>query len=200
MPKSIPSPFSQKAVDHFWARVDTSGGPDACWPIRGCRNGSGYGSATLGGRPLGSHVVAYLITYGSVPPGHDVCHTCDNPPCCNPAHLFTGTRFDNMADCAAKGRNGSQRYPERRPRGDRHFARTNPEKLARGEKASAGKGKLTAEQVREIRRLSSTGTSQSVLGLRFGVSQTQIGKIVRRERWAWLDDEPIVAMAGMADA
>lgn len=190
MPQSSPSSFSDKALARFWSRVDRSGGPSACWPFHGAPNSSGYRALSMDGRTLGAHVVAYVIAKGALAPGREVCHTCDNPPCCNPAHLFSGTRFTNMADCAAKRRNGSQRHPEKRPRGDQHWTRTQPERMARGEKASAGKGKLTADNVREIRRLfKEFGFSRAHLANMFHVHPAQIGKILRRERWAWLDEE-----------
>ncbi len=54
--------------------------------------------------PVRAHVAAYQILVGPIPPGHNVLHTCDNPPCCNPAHLFTGTNTDNARDAILKGR------------------------------------------------------------------------------------------------
>jgi len=192
---SIPHAEKKKRVrgplaDRLWSRVDRRG-PDECWPWQGATNKKGYGALWNGvDKNVGAHVAAYELTFGPIPDGMDACHTCDNPSCCNPAHIFPGTRRDNMQDCAAKGRNGSQRHPERRPRGDQHWARTSPERLARGERANAGKGVLTVDQVMEIRRIyAAGGISQAALGRKFGVSQTQIGKIVRGERWSWLADE-----------
>lgn len=85
----------------FWIRVDGSAGDDACWPWLGARDPKGYGQA---GKRWRAHRVAMFLTNGPIPPGMFVCHHCDNPPCCNPAHLFIGTVTDNMRDCAAKGR------------------------------------------------------------------------------------------------
>jgi hypothetical protein len=52
---------------------------------------------------IASHRIAFLLTHGRLP--HPMgCHTCDNPPCCNPAHIFEGTPLDNMRDKVAKGR------------------------------------------------------------------------------------------------
>lgn len=79
----------------------------------GNRLPSGYG--TTGKSKIGetgtttAHRMAYILTHGPVPVEHDVCHHCDNPPCCNPAHLFDGSRSENMQDCVAKGRRNIER-------------------------------------------------------------------------------------------
>ena len=64
------------------------------------------GSRTDGTRRSESaHRVSYMLNYGEIPGGMEVCHKCDNPRCINPEHLFIGTRKDNIADREAKGRN-----------------------------------------------------------------------------------------------
>ena len=126
--------------ERFWAKVDRSGGPDACWIWTGGRKGRGYGEFYKDHRLLGAHRVAWELAIGPIPNGLDCLHSCDNPPCCNPAHLFLGTQADNNADMVAKGRdargdkNGSRLHPERLVRGDMHFSRACPERLARGQR------------------------------------------------------------------
>jgi hypothetical protein len=85
----------------FWAKVDVSDSA-SCWPWTGHRDARGYGRTTK--RSTTAHRVAWEVTHGEIPAGLFVCHRCDNPPCCNPAHLFLGTAGDNARDMAAKGR------------------------------------------------------------------------------------------------
>lgn len=99
-------PQRRPLAERFWARVDVRG-PDECWPWIGYLDADGYGQIAEGGRcsePLATHRVAWEQVNGPIPDGMDICHSCDNPPCCNPAHLFPGTHDDNMADMKAKGR------------------------------------------------------------------------------------------------
>lgn len=86
----------------FWARVDQSGGPDACWPWTGGGLDEGYGRLSWEGHLELAHRIAYMLTYG--PPENDVLHDCDNPPCCNPTHLYDGTSSDNARDRCGRGR------------------------------------------------------------------------------------------------
>lgn len=91
----------------FWANIDTSGGPDACWPWTGPVDQDGYGHFFNGVRPIAAHREAYRLAKGE--PRHNVCHSCDNPPCCNAAHLFDGTQRENVHDAISKGRHPAAR-------------------------------------------------------------------------------------------
>lgn len=132
-----------------------------CWEVPAVNDG--YGTATVAGRQMGAHRLAYQIVFGPVPDGLMVCHSCDNRACVNPAHLWLGTNAENMADMARKGRR-------------RGIAGTSGE--------NCGAAKLTESQVREIRRrYAAGGVSQRQLGAEYGVSQMPISYIVRRVTW-----------------
>ena len=94
----------------FWARVDQSGGPDACWPWMLNRDKrSGYGRLrvdTIGFLPhrwllgmLRGKPLAWSEGEREM-----ACHRCDNPPCCNPTHLYVGDQYQNMRDSVERGR------------------------------------------------------------------------------------------------
>src|SRR5689334_3346338 len=87
----------------FWDRVAKLGNSE-CWPWKLACNPAGYGLVNYDGRCRLAHRIAWLFTHGNLPSDKHICHHCDNPPCCNPAHLFCGTDKDNMADAKRKGR------------------------------------------------------------------------------------------------
>lgn len=89
--------------DRFWEKVDISGADD-CWAWLGATLTSGYGSFHLKGKSCTAHRLAYILTVGEIADGLHIRHKCDNPICCNPAHLETGTHADNMRDMAERGR------------------------------------------------------------------------------------------------
>ena len=154
----------------FWSKVDIRS-PDECWPWKAsCSKQTGYGKFGKGGKYGGwieAHRVAYELTNGPVPPGFLVMHSCDYRPCCNPLHLFAGTTLDNILD---KVRKGIHRW-----------------KTPYGE--TAGTAKLTRVQVAEIKSRHVIGDSRAALARDYGVSWTQIARIVTGRSWAWLQKE-----------
>lgn len=90
-------------ASRFWALVSVSD-PEECWPWLGTRVGVGYGRVQVDRVRTVAHRVAYELAVGPIPEGLLVLHRCDNPPCCNPKHLFVGTSSDNAQDALAKGR------------------------------------------------------------------------------------------------
>jgi hypothetical protein len=87
----------------FWLYIN-SDGPNGCWIWGGCRSKGGYGTISIDNKELYVHRVIYERTHGPIPAGMCICHTCDNPACCNPDHLFVGTHKDNVHDAMRKGR------------------------------------------------------------------------------------------------
>lgn len=79
-------------MDAFWSKVDTTAGPDACWPWTACTNWKGYG--LFRGRP--SHRVAYERVVGAIPQGLVIDHLCRNRACTNPAHMEAVTNRENV--------------------------------------------------------------------------------------------------------
>lgn len=157
--------------EHFWSKVDKSGGSNACWPWIAGKNSKGYGWFRLNGTPRQAHRVAFFLTYGHWPEP-ECRHTCHNRVCCNGAHLLEGTRAENEADKVAAGRQA---------RGERHGSRTHPERVPRGERN--GNAKLTEWHVRIMRRLFREGKTKTQIAREFGVGDTAVHKIVTGKRW-----------------
>lgn len=144
----------------------TEGG---CIPWIGYTNKHGYGQIGLGGhgsQRVFAHRLAYEKANGPIRDGLCVLHRCDNPPCCNPEHLFLGTRAENMEDMDAKGR-------RRAGVGERHRS-----------------AKLTAEAVREIReRRKRDGTLYRVLAADYNVSVRAVRAVVAGLVWKHVTPE-----------
>ena len=85
----------------FFASINFGEGGCVLW-TKACSE-KGYGKLMFEGRCLRAHRVSWYLKHGVWPDLH-VLHTCDNPPCVNPDHLFLGSRSDNMRDCASKCR------------------------------------------------------------------------------------------------
>ena len=138
------------------------GDADSCWLWTGKPRPDGYGRVYIGKKPTtttGPHRLALAFSTGVDPAGYEVCHSCDTPLCVNPAHLFLGTKTDNMRDCVSKGR---------------HIP-------MRGE--ANGKAKLTAEIVIGIRWSHESGEPIKKIARRLGIDHKTVRDIVKRRRW-----------------
>ena len=142
----------------FWAKVVKGSEPDSCWLWTGSQ-WLGYGRFNAEGKTVRAHRFAYAEHFGPVPDGLDVLHRCDNPSCCNPAHLVAGSHADNMIDREIKGRHNA-------PRGSQH-----------------GRAKMTEEIVRDLRRRISEGEKANALAAEYGVSAVVAGLAINRKTW-----------------
>lgn len=134
---------------------------NGCWEWVGPRNIGGYGSVPRTRHGTGvAHRVAWEREHGPIPDGMLVCHSCDNPPCVNPSHLFLGTHRDNTNDKIAKGRQA---------RGETHRAAV-----------------LRNAQVLEIRFRAAWGQPNWAIAAWVGVSEANTSRVVRRKIWRHL--------------
>jgi hypothetical protein len=95
----------------FWSRIDKSGGQKACWLWTGGLT-NGYGAFSYDGKVGKAHVIAYQLTHGDFFPGLHLMHRCDQRACCNPSHLFPGTREENFMDMVHKNRHAHSLTPD----------------------------------------------------------------------------------------
>lgn len=82
--------------------------PSGCHEWNGTRR-NGYGRLSYRGKIYSAHRIAWELVNGPIPDGILLCHSCDNPPCCNIEHLWLGTSKDNSRDMSSKGRNFQQK-------------------------------------------------------------------------------------------
>src|ERR1700733_786773 len=160
----------------FWDKVNNSPGlgpKGDCWLWMAARRGNKtsaqtpdkfYGCFRYEDSAQLAHRVAWMLTKGDIPDGMEVLHSCDNPPCVNPAHLFLGTHGDNMRDCWTKGRG---RIPKSDNKGSKH-----------------GNAKLNERKVLKMRSMAATGDfTYTQLAEIFGVHRMNVSCIVRRKTW-----------------
>ncbi|KKM79638.1 hypothetical protein LCGC14_1347910 [marine sediment metagenome] len=151
--------YDVDVIKRFWDKVNIQlfG---ACWEWKAGVDKDGYGRFYLQRRWKPAHRVAWEITHKRVLTSklEHVCHECDNPPCCNPRHLYLGDSDTNIGDRVRRGRS------------------------ARGEKS--GGSKLTTKEVLLIRELREVEMlTCKVLMSRFAASKSAINKVLRRATW-----------------
>lgn len=131
-----------------------------CWVWTGSKNKQGYGNFEINSQSTKAHRFSYLLYYGELPFDRDICHSCDNPSCVNPEHLFAGTTKDNILDMEEKGRSYH-------PKGSNH-----------------GLTHLNENDVLKIRELrKEKNTTYKELAIMYKVGQTTIARIIKREYW-----------------
>lgn len=136
--------LTTRLIRRFIAKTSLSETECVLWKGATAGTGLTYGNFKVGKRTMLAHRVAYEIFRGPIPQGLCVLHKCDVPTCVNPAHLFLGTRQDNMDDRNQKGRQAS---------GERQ-----------------GRAKLSYKIVREMRKAYAAGATQSALARKYGIS------------------------------
>lgn len=90
--------------EKFMSKVDHCQDTDTCWPWKTSLDTSGYGQMRINRVMRKANRIAYELFVGPIPNGLCVLHSCDNPACVNPSHLWIGTQQDNGTDKARKGR------------------------------------------------------------------------------------------------
>jgi hypothetical protein len=134
-----------------------------CWEFTGSRDGSGYGNVRYRGRVTKAHRLAAHLWLDFDLASHEcILHSCDNPPCFNPAHLRVGSKADNARDMVDRDR---QFVPG--ISGEQHWA-----------------ARLSDAQIAEIRARRAAGETQTALAREYGVRQSTISRIVNGKRRA----------------
>jgi len=142
----------------LWSKVEKRG-PDECWPYIAKLNTYGYGDFGWDSKhnTMNASRAVWIVTHGAIESHQIVCHSCDYRACCNPAHLWLGSKADNHYDAVAKQRHAF---------GVRH-----------------GNAKLNDEAVRSIRAQVAAGAPRSAMAEAFGVSLTLVRMIVTARAW-----------------
>ena len=155
-----------------WRHVEKLG-DDECCPWKGAKNKAGYGIICYGTmydrHSMAAHRMVWQSIHGEAPIGMVVMHSCDNPSCCNPAHLSLGTHQENTEDCIAKGRR-SKKYA-----------------------FSPRQRKLSDDDIREIRKMAASGLKDYEISHKFKICSSTVWNIVKRKRKAHVPDEPSLA-------
>lgn len=96
--------ISPLLIKQFWSKIKRGPG---CWEWQ--RGQRGYGQVWLEGKKWYAHRLSYTLCKGEIPQGGHICHTCDNPRCVRPSHLWVGSQVTNMRDMGRKGRGNTQK-------------------------------------------------------------------------------------------
>lgn len=170
--------YDDTVIKTFWSRAELTANPDKCWNWTNGKDRDGYGSFNIGYDNLRAHRFAYYLHNKVDPKELQVCHTCDNPSCVNPNHLFLGTTQDNTKDRDLKGRHNPAR-------GDKQGSRTKPETRPRGK--DHWNYKYTEAIVKEIFEMyESGGYKMREIAEKIGCRKQTISNLYRQDRWQYL--------------
>jgi hypothetical protein len=160
--------LSDQALARFHAQLP-KGDPESCWEWKRLgTNGYGIFGLNVNGKykSIAAHRLSWSVANGPIPDGMYVLHSCDNPPCCNPAHLRIGTQRDNAQDRINRGRCG-----RRNVGGDGTMTFT------------PANAKLTRAQVAEMLPRIRAGERLEELARAYGVSRSAVIAIVMGRNW-----------------
>ena len=146
-------------MKRFWDKVRKTRG---CWHWIGAKDNNGYGRIGINGHNRKAHRVLFEMLNGPISTDLCVCHTCDNPSCVNPSHLFIGTRKDNAQDSKRKGRYSSRAG------------------------INNGRAKLTEQDVITIRK---SPLSNKMVGDQFGLNRKYVYAVRVGLRWGHIRED-----------
>jgi hypothetical protein len=173
-PNSILPNISEQDAQRFWQSVDVQSKHE-CWKWHGSRRSKTdkYGVFFLKDRKFRVNRIAYSLHHAVTDFGNlFVCHSCNIPDCCNPAHLYLGTHLDNMADRKAAGR-----YVVPKERKRQYSLRF------RGE-GNHGGGKLKSSDIPIIRERFTNGETKTAIAKSYGVTDVMICNIINGKAWS----------------
>jgi hypothetical protein len=159
-------PLDEKGIQDFWQKV-AAPNERGCMEFSGSRGPTGYGCHSFKSFRHYAHRLSWELTNGEIPEGMHVLHRCDNPPCCNPDHLFIGTPKDNVKDMVQKGRKARFSIPG----------------------YLQSQSKLSVDDIRSIRERYQPGKTKHkrvtlpMLAAEYGVAISLIERVVKRTQW-----------------
>lgn len=151
---------TQAQIDRFWKYVDKNG-ENGCWVWTGTLDVNKYGVYSINHILYKAHRASYFFKHGFIDEKLSCCHTCDNPSCVNPDHLWMGTQAENTKDRDRKGRTRTGHL----------YGDDNPG------------AKLTSDEVLAIREMRANGAKIPELSKMFGVCKSKIYQIIKRQCW-----------------
>lgn len=146
-----------KTLRRFYAKIKVNG--YGCWEWQAWKDPKGYGYFFFNGKKTRAHRASFAIHRGVIPEDLIVMHSCDNPSCVNPEHLFVGTYSDNANDMHSKGRGNT-------PHGERH-----------------SQSKLKRKDIPKIRCMSNEGKTSKHIAAMFNVSKGAIQHVLKGRTW-----------------